>query len=116
MEKPDTSFSMLRPASGFFVPWHSKQYFWKVAGGVAAGRDAAAAAGACAGRNAGTAAIRRGATPGAWADRTDASAATPATDNPERVMRLQAIVQKQVNYCSFMQLHVSSSRCIPPRP
>ena len=29
---------MLSPASGFLVPWHSKQYFWKVDGGVALGR------------------------------------------------------------------------------
>ena len=31
-----TSFWMLRPASGFLAPWHSKQYFWKAGGGVGA--------------------------------------------------------------------------------
>ena len=33
---------------------------------------------------------------GAWADRIDASATTPATHNPERVMELQARVRKPV--------------------
>ena len=74
MENWPTSFWMLRPASGFFVPWHSKQYFWKAGGGVAA-EDGAVP--------------RRGVGAGAWADSIDASATTPATHNPERVIGLQ---------------------------
>jgi hypothetical protein len=79
---------MLRPASGFFVPWHSKQYFWKVPGGTAEGRDAAGGRGVCAGRSTGVDAARRGAVAGAWADRIDASVTAPATLKPERVIAL----------------------------
>ena len=79
---------MLRPASGFLVPWHSKQYFWKVPGGTAEGRDADGGRAVCAIRRAGVAAARRGAVAGACAERIDASATTPATHKPERVMSL----------------------------
>ena len=90
-----TSFSMLRPASGFLVPWHSKQYFWNAAGGMAEGRGVCAGAGA----NRGAAfadAARRGPNVGAWADRIDASATTEAAHNAGRVMELQATVRKPV--------------------
>ena len=70
IENCPTSFSMLRPASGFLVPWHSKQYFWNVE----------------AGGGAGAAPPRRAVGAGAWADSIDASATTPATHNPERVI------------------------------
>ena len=69
---------MLSPASGFLVPWHSKQYFWKVEVGGGAG----------------VAVPRRGEGAGAWADSIDASATTQATHNPERVIGLQAEVPK----------------------
>ena len=65
---------MLRPASGLAVPWHSKQYFSKVEGGVEATDT------------------RLGA--GLWADiinAMDASATSSNTQNPERFMDLPAL-------------------------
>ena len=56
------------------VPWHSKQYFWKVSGGW----------NVC-GRGAGVLA-RLGA--GAWAAMTDAPAITSAPQNTRRVIGL----------------------------
>ena len=70
---------MLRPASGFLVPWHSKQYFWKVRRAERGGWRAQRVLGAAGRRPA-----------GAWADSSDASATTQATHNPERVMELPA--------------------------
>ena len=109
MEKRVTSFSMLSPASGFLVPWHSKQYFWNAAGGVAEGRGVCAAGGV----NRGAAfadAARRGPNAGAWADRIDASATTEAAHNAGRVMGLQARAGNRFQHCKGWSCRCPSRR------
>ncbi len=62
---------MLMPPFGLGAPWHSKQYFLKVWGGLEglAAREATGRAGATA----------------VWADIIDAPASTSAPHNPTRV-------------------------------
>src|SRR5690349_9014912 len=90
MENWPTSRSMLRPASGFLVPWHSKQYFWNVTGGT----DAEEATGAgrldlASGTGRGAVVAGGDAGAGDCAERIDASPTTAARQTPERVMKLQ---------------------------
>jgi hypothetical protein len=73
---------MLNPASGFFMPWHSKQYFWKVAGGVVEGRLRRDEGGSDL-----TARTDRGG-PSGSADVTETTAEAMAMHNPRRFMAL----------------------------
>ena len=84
-----TSFSMLRPASGFFGAVALEAVLLKGRGG-----DCRRSRGGGLARRVGRAQRRhrhrraRDTTAGAWADSSDASATVPATHNPERVMEL----------------------------
>ena len=93
IENRSTRFAILSPASGCLVPWHSKQYFWNVLGGVAATTlrrdEGVSTRGGDPGSHP-TARTTRGGDPGS-ADITDATATARAMHNPRRFMALQVL-------------------------